>query len=35
MNLYGWIFMIGSWGAIISLCVYCFWRVFTTPDKDL
>lgn len=38
MNLYGWIFMLVSWGLIIGLFVYCMIRILTAKkqpdDKD-
>lgn len=35
MNIYGWIFLIASWGLIIGLSLYCFYRVFREPEEDL
>jgi hypothetical protein len=35
MNIYGWLFLIISWGGIIGLNLYCFWRVFNEPTEDL
>ncbi|HNS00423.1 MAG TPA: hypothetical protein PKX48_14530 [Planctomycetota bacterium] len=31
MTLGGWIFMLGSIGFVLSLCAFCFWRVFRRP----
>jgi hypothetical protein len=28
MRISGWIFMIISWGAIISLLIFCYSRIF-------
>jgi hypothetical protein len=36
MTLGGWIFMSASIASVVSLCVYCFWRVLakpTTPER--
>lgn len=35
MNIYGWIFLIVSWTAIIGLTVFCFYKVFTEKEEDL
>jgi hypothetical protein len=35
MNLYGWIFLAVSWGAIILLNLYCFRRVLKEPEEEL
>ncbi len=29
MNIGGWIFLVLSWGFIISLAVFCFYKVFS------
>lgn len=29
MNLYGWLFIVISWGFIIGLTAFCFVRVFS------
>jgi hypothetical protein len=31
MTTAGWIFMLGSVGAVVALTVYCFARVLRTP----
>lgn len=28
MTPQGWVFLAVSWGAIIALCAFCFYRVF-------
>jgi len=35
MNLYGWIFLVVSWGLIIGLNLYCFYRVLKEPEDEL
>gem|GEM_PF-1214997 len=35
MNIFGWIFLIISWIAILSLVFFCIYRVFKEPYKDL
>lgn len=35
LTLSGWILLISSWGIIIGLTLFCFYRVFTEPEKDL
>lgn len=35
MNLYGWIFLIASWGIIIGLTIFCFAKVFTEKEEEL
>ena len=35
MNIYGWIFIAISWGLIIGLNLYCFWRVLKEPEAEL
>ncbi len=32
MNLGGWIFLIASWGFIILLTIYCFYKVLFTKE---
>ncbi len=32
MRLYGWIFLIVSWAGIISLAIFCFWKVFSKKE---
>ena len=32
MKLAGWLFMIASWGMIISLLIFCFIRVFSKKE---
>ena len=34
MTTGGWIFLIGGWGSIIYLTVFCFIRVFASDKKD-
>ena len=29
----GLIFMAGSWGLILGLCVFCFWKVLKKKEK--
>ena len=33
MTTGGWIFMIGSLSAVVSLLVFCFYRVLTHPSS--
>ena len=35
MNIFGWIFIILSWVAILSFNVYCFYKVLKSPEEDL
>lgn len=35
MNIWGWIFMLTSWGFIIGLTIFCFYRVLVEPEQDL
>ena len=35
MNAYGWVFFVVSWSAIISLNLYCFYRVLKEPADEL
>jgi hypothetical protein len=35
MTWSGWIFLILSWGMILSLIVFCVWRALKEPYKDL
>jgi len=35
MNIYGWIFLIVSWGFIIGLNLHCFYRVLNEPEDEL
>ncbi len=35
MNAFGWIFIIISWGFIIGLNLYCFYRVLIEPEEEL
>lgn len=32
MNIWGWFFMLISWGFIIGLAAFCFYRVFVEPS---
>ena len=34
MNIYGWIFMIVSWGLIIVFTVYSFVKVLQSSNKN-
>lgn len=34
MELSGWIFLVGAWGIIIYLTVFCFVRVFASEKKE-
>jgi len=33
MTLEGWVFMICSIGFVVSLIVFCFYRVLSTPSS--
>lgn len=35
MNIFGWIFITISWGFIIILNLYCFYRVLKEPEEEL
>jgi len=35
MNIFGWVFIAASWGLIIGLNLYCFWRVLKEPEDEL
>ena len=35
MSVGGWIFLIISWGLILSLVILCVWRALKEPYKDL
>ena len=35
MTTLGWIFMLGSWGLIITLCAVCFYKVLTTRKDNI
>jgi len=35
MNIWGWIFMIFSWGLILGLTIFCFYRVFIESEEEL
>lgn len=35
MTLAGWIFLIASWGLILFLNLYCFFRVLKEPEEEL
>ncbi len=35
MNIFGWIFLIISWGLILGLNIYCFIRVLKEPEEEL
>ncbi len=34
MKISGWIFMILSWGIIISLCAFSFYKILTKKKVD-
>lgn len=34
MRLSGWFFLVMSWGFIIGLVVFCFYRIFTKKKLD-
>lgn len=33
ITLSGWLFLAGSWGLILGLCVFCFWKVLKKKEK--
>jgi len=35
MNIWGMIFLVVSWGMIIGITVYCFYRVLTSREEDI
>jgi hypothetical protein len=34
MTAAGWILMLSSVGFVLTLTVYCFYRVLTAPERD-
>lgn len=34
LTLTGWIFMLGSIGAVGTLVIYCYKRILTHPEND-
>ena len=34
MKLSGWAFLIISWGFILSLLLFCFYKIFTKKKVD-
>ena len=34
MTIYGWIFLVGSWGVILSLLVFCLFRTLRTRNGN-
>ncbi len=34
MTIFGWVFMIFSWGCILALVVFCFSRIFRRKERD-
>lgn len=34
MTLQGWIFLILGWSSIITLTVYCFYKVYKSIQKE-
>lgn len=34
MTVLGWLFMLASWGAIIVVSIFCFWKVLAGPKDD-
>lgn len=34
MNAAGWILMVASCGTVLALVVFCFYKVFTSPDIE-
>jgi hypothetical protein len=35
MSALGWVFMLVSWGFILGLAIYCFYRVLAMPrDRE-
>jgi protein-S-isoprenylcysteine O-methyltransferase Ste14 len=35
MNIWGWLFMLSSWGLILGLTAFCFYRVLIEPEEEL
>jgi len=35
MTTAGWIFLLVSWSAILSLCSFCFWRVMASSRANI
>lgn len=33
MNIFGWIFLVLSWGIIIGLNIFCFYRILSPRRK--
>jgi len=34
MKTGGWIFLIGSWGFILTLVIFSLWKVLTEKEKS-
>ena len=34
MKLSGWLFLLVSWGFIIGLTIFCFYKIFTKKKVD-
>jgi len=32
MNLEGWVLLAISWGAILILSTFCFWKIFSKKE---
>ena len=35
MTIGGWLFLCGSWSAIIALCVFCFWKIMSSTRENI
>jgi len=35
MHASGWIIMTVSWGAILLLCGFCFWKILVTRKENI
>lgn len=35
MTIGGWLFLCGSWSAILALCVFCFWKIMTSTRENI
>jgi hypothetical protein len=35
MTAAGWTFLLVSWGAILALCGFCFWKIMTSTRENI
>ena len=34
MTTSGWFLLLASWAAIVGVCVFCFWRIFSRRGEE-